>query len=304
MALTNKLTAIGNAIRAKNGETALYTLDEMPQKIEAIETGGEIGDVENNHPIANAYDDIICRGYDDNTTFVKLIRAMINHIPDSWSELNWSSFHTQTTYPTYYFFRGCYSLRSVSPKLLAQLWNRSSSNYSTMFENCYCLDEVIGLPISGGDSNDYNKVVNNCYRLKRFTFGTTSEDSAIKRNNILDFSNYVGYADSSNKTKITMFNSGITKDKEVTDAASYELLKNDPDWFTCNVAYSRYNKISALETINSLPPGSNTYGDVSTIKFKGEAGSLTDGGAINTLTEEEIAVAVAKDWTVAFVQED
>ena len=40
MALTNKLTAIGNAIRAKNGETALYTLDEMPQKIAAIETGG------------------------------------------------------------------------------------------------------------------------------------------------------------------------------------------------------------------------------------------------------------------------
>lgn len=43
MALTNKLTAIGNAIRAKNGETALYTLDEMPQKIEAIEGGGGSG---------------------------------------------------------------------------------------------------------------------------------------------------------------------------------------------------------------------------------------------------------------------
>ena len=43
MALTNKLTAIGNAIRAKNGETALYTLDEMPQKIAAIETGSGSG---------------------------------------------------------------------------------------------------------------------------------------------------------------------------------------------------------------------------------------------------------------------
>ena len=43
MALTNKLTAIGNAIRAKNGETALYTLDEMPQKIAAIEGGGGSG---------------------------------------------------------------------------------------------------------------------------------------------------------------------------------------------------------------------------------------------------------------------
>ena len=302
MALTNKLTAIGNAIRAKNGETALYTLDEMPQKIAAIEGGGgETGDVENNHPTANAFDDIIKRGYSDNTTFVKLIRSMINHFPDSWGELNWSSFHTQTTYSTQYFFKGCYSLRSVSPKLLAQLWNRSSFNYSTMFENCYSLDEVIGMPISSNSNSDYNNIVNNCYRLKRFTFGTTSEDLSIHYNSVLDFSNYVGWANSSNKTNIIKFNSGITADKEVTDAASYELLKNNPDWFTTNVAYSRYNKISATETINSLPNGGGGTAEKSTIKFKGEAGSLTDGGAINTLTEEEIAVAVAKQWTVAFV---
>ena len=38
-----------------------------------------------------------------------------------------------------------------------------------------------------------------------------------------------------------------------------------------------------------------------TIKFRGEAGSATDGGAINTLTEEEIAVATAKGWTVTLV---
>ena len=302
MALTNKLTAIGNAIRAKNGETALYTLDEMPQKIAAIETGGgEIGDVENNHPTANAFDNIINISYYDSISFLKIVRAMINHIPDSWSELNWSTFNTQTSHPLYNFFRSCYSLRSISSKLLTQLWNNSSSNYQSMFANCYSLDEVIGMPISADGTSDYNNIVNNCYRLKRFTFGTTG-DSNIKKNT-LDFSNYVGYATSSNKTKITMFNSGITADKEVTDAASYELLKNDPDWFTSNVAYSRYNKISAIETINSLPLGSNSS-DVSTIKFKGEAGSLTDGGAINTLTEEEIAVAVAKKWTVAFVQED
>lgn len=302
MALTNKLTAIGNAIRAKNGETALYTLDEMPQKIAAIEGGGgETGDVENNHPTANAFNDIIYLNYNDSTSFLKIIRAMINHVPDSWGKLDWRTFNTQTNYPTYCFFRSCYSLRSISSKLLTQIWNRSSANYSAMFENCYSLDEVIGLPISADGNTDYKGVVNNCYRLKRFTFGNTSEDLFIHYNSVLDFSSYVGYANPSNKTKITKFNSGITADKEVTDAASYELLKNDPDWFTSNVAYSRYNKISAIETINSLPLGSNYTDEVSTIKFKGEAGSLTDGGAINTLTEEEIAVAVAKRWTVAFV---
>ena len=300
MALTNKLTAIGNAIRAKNGETALYTLDEMPQKIAAIEGGGgETGDVENNHPTADAFNDIISLNYNDSASFLKIIRAMINHVPDSWGELDWKTFNTQAHHPIYSFFRSCYSLRSISSKLLTQLWNLSSSNYQSMFMNCYSLDEVIGMPISARGSDDYKTIVSNCYRLKRFTFGTTG-DSFIDANT-LDFSNYVGYAGSSNKTKITKFNSGITADKEVTDAASYELLKNDPDWFTSNVAYSRYNKISAIETINSLPLGSGTLNDVSIIKFKGEAGSLTDGGAINTLTEEEIAVAVAKRWTVAFV---
>lgn len=40
MALIDKLTAIGNAIREKTGKMALLTLDEMPEEILAIETGG------------------------------------------------------------------------------------------------------------------------------------------------------------------------------------------------------------------------------------------------------------------------
>lgn len=36
MALTNKLTAIANAIRSKSGKTAALTLDEMPTEIEAL----------------------------------------------------------------------------------------------------------------------------------------------------------------------------------------------------------------------------------------------------------------------------
>jgi hypothetical protein len=64
------------------------------------------------------------------------------------------------------------------------------------------------------------------------------------------------------------------------------------------VDYARYNHDSAVNTINSLPDTS-AYG-TNTIKFRGIAGSATDGGAINTLTEEEIAVATAKGWTVSF----
>ena len=37
MALTDKLTAIANAIRAKDGSTATMTLAQMPEKIAAME---------------------------------------------------------------------------------------------------------------------------------------------------------------------------------------------------------------------------------------------------------------------------
>ena len=81
-------------------------------------------------------------------------------------------------------------------------------------------------------------------------------------------------------------------------------MKNDPDWYTLKSEYSRYNHDSAVATINSLPDTSAYLaekGGTNTIKFIGNAGSATDGGAINTLTEEEIAVATAKGWTITFV---
>lgn len=41
MALTNKLSAIGNAIREKTGKTDLLTLEQMSEEIKGIETRGE-----------------------------------------------------------------------------------------------------------------------------------------------------------------------------------------------------------------------------------------------------------------------
>ena len=99
---------------------------------------------------------------------------------------------------------------------------------------------------------------------------------------------------------------------------NYAKLKTQDNWFSfsnargtyegkSNVYYSklfsRYNHDSAVETLNSLPDTSEylaTAGGTNTIKFTGYQGALTDGGAINTLTEEEIAVATAKGWTVTF----
>lgn len=95
-----------------------------------------------------------------------------------------------------------------------------------------------------------------------------------------------------------------SEDKRIKDDATYQALKNDPDSWTYDINYSKYNHDSAVETINSLPDTSAyiaTAGGTNTIKFNGASGSKTDGGAINTLTEEEIAVAAAKGWTVTLV---
>jgi hypothetical protein len=174
--------------------------------------------------------------------------------------------------------------------------------------SCLCLDEIVGMPIphtGAYTSNVVSNMVSGCTRLQRFTFKTPNGQPYIVswKGQTLDFSS-VGYASSTIENDIVNLNSGITTAKRVETAAQYEALKNDPDWYALKIEYSRYNHDSAVETINSLPDTSAylaANGGTNTVKFKSAAGSLTDGGAINTLTEEEIAVAAAKGWTVTLV---
>jgi hypothetical protein len=205
-------------------------------------------------------------------------------------------------------FSYCYSLRSLSPKLLSKLIGNETINknysyltYYRMCTDCYALDELIHVPIVACEitSNAMTGTVEACHRLKNFTF-ETNEDGSPKtakwKNQTIGLTSIGNMNDIGYQDRITNYNSGITADKEVKDDATYQALKNDPDWFTTKIHYSRYNHDSAVATINSLPDTS-AYG-TNTIKFRGAAGALTDGGAINTLTAEEIAVATAKGWTI------
>ena len=230
-------------------------------------------------------------------------------------------------------FQQCYSLRKLPMKLFNYLENNTvSSVYSTFYYRlayqCSCLDEIVDLPvlIKTFTSNLFNDSFDNCYRLNRLTF-KTNEDGSPKTANwkaqIIDLSDNLGWYNTQNSIAITQdnieqwaisahiinYNSGITIDKAVYNEATYQALKNDPDWFCIGsqlheTNYCRYNHDSAVETINSLPDTSAylaTAGGTNIIKFYGAAGLGTDGGAINTLTEEEIAVAAAKGWTVTLV---
>lgn len=231
-------------------------------------------------------------------------------------------FNQVTTYPTSIpgratqfsisqLFQGCSSIKNINPTLekictAARVTSFSSNSVTGTFQYCYALDEIKNFPVWISSSETNNRFNNTFYHISRAKDVIFDTDNGVPytvnwKNQTIELCYLVGY--NTNTNPILDYNAGITADKRVTDAASYQALKNDPDWFTTDIAYARYNHDSAVNTINSLPDTSAylaTAGGTNTIKFKGDAGSATDGGAINTLTEEEIAVATAKGWTVAF----
>ena len=220
-------------------------------------------------------------------------------------------------------FQYCFSLRQLPD--ISMLTNTVTSAYSCLYygmaSSCVVLDEAIDIPVLmvAFTSNAFSSTFDKCERLKEIIFATQEDGTPYEvnwKNQTIDLTKDVGHfnfntnawSESSIKngiqsSNITRYNSGITEDKAIYDETTYAALKDDPDAFCMNNstnkgAYSRYNHTSAVNTINSLPTTTNT-GCV--IKFEGNAGASTNGGAINTLTEEEIAVAAAKGWTVTLV---
>lgn len=212
----------------------------------------------------------------------------------------------------------CHSLR----KIPTTIWHKcqiktkipTSNSYSPYYytaNQTYNLDDLCELPVVGTyTSNCFAYAVSVCYRLKDFTFQTQNDGTAYTadwKSQTIDLRN-AGYALLNNyhTRDQYLYNSGITIDKCIYDDTTYQALKDDPDNYVAGYStemphyYSRYDKASAIRTINSLPDVSAS-GGTNTITFRGEAGLKTDGGAINTMTEAEIAVATVKGWTVSFV---
>ena len=371
MALTDKLDAIGNAIREKTGDTEKYTLDEMPQKIEGITEGptdselvfqGSLEDWVSNGLwtwFIEKYDDkiktqnitnltrVLSYGkfqkkklsFDfncDSSTNIPLDYAFqssglrklpyiynchpktifrmfqsnnLEQIPDDYFDTwNWGAFSSKSNGQV---FSGNYTLFSLPP---FEKWmcyfpapGGIYSNYLYgAFEYCYCLQELNNIPInqvtSAWEKDYFSYTFLQCYSLKHLTF-----QPGIKqmKSQVIDLTD-VGYCGGKSIAEAILNYKPLylTENTIVTDDASYQRLKNEKYWIATDMAYSRYNHDSAVETINSLPDTSAylaTAGGTNTIKFTGAAGEKTDGGAINTLTADEIAIATAKGWTVTFV---
>jgi hypothetical protein len=381
MALINKLSAIGDAIREKTGKEDLLTLDQMPEEIKGISGGGE--EVEPivletsakyacSGPIASKYIELfgntvstknlryadymfyqylnetipfsvnfdpVYNGTDMsyffsdaknlkelpkiNNVIPAIVRSLCNNcnhlhkIPqDYFDSFDWSYASTMTsTYSGYTnsIFNNCWSLREVPLNWLKNtnknIASASGTYLYSMLSGCYSLDEALDIPLiyntKAYTSNFFVSTFTRCSHLKRLTFALNEDHTPVVlkwKGQTIDLSIEVGYG--TNTANFLSYNGGFTTAKRVYNDDTYQTLKNDPDYWTVDTAYSRYNHDSAVETINSLPDTSAylaTAGGTNTVKFKGNAGSKTDGGAINTLTEEEIAVATNKGWTITFV---
>ena len=102
-----------------------------------------------------------------------------------------------------------------------------------MASTCNNLDEIKNLPVIRANSNQTSNMFNSTFtqdsRIKAMTFEINEGMPYVAnwKSQTIDLSNGVGYNTST--FVFLNYNSGITADKEVTDAESYEALKNDPD---------------------------------------------------------------------------
>ena len=236
----------------------------------------------------------------------------LHSIPD-WNNIDFS-LQNYNTGATNGIFNGCKKLRSIPTNFLKQVYNNANqqyySCYNTMFNDCYYLDEIVGVPVSSVayTENCFYQTFDNCKRVKNIIFDTDNGNAktANWKGQIIDLTINGGVGHSGG---VSLNEVGDDDGYRLTEATritslNYDTLKDNPDSWAVAKEYSRYNHDSAVATINSLPDASAylaANGGTNTIKFEGESGKLTDGGAINTLTEEEIAVATARGWTVSFV---
>ena len=225
-------------------------------------------------------------------------------------------------------FNYCYGLRELDSSFLKLLRANSSSGYNTVFYNCYSMDRIVGLgvPISNSSKtytqNMYSYAFENCNRLDELIF-ETNDDGTPKElyanNQQIDLSKGVGYClgritcntagDIMEGKLVPPFYDYIQPSASPTDIWNYQITAdkhteeyyNHKDSWTEDLLYSRYNHRSMVNTINTLPDTSTfiaSNGGTNMIIFKSKQGDSSPWGGASNLTEEEIAVATAKGWTL------
>lgn len=202
-------------------------------------------------------------------------------------------------------FENCFRLEVMNDGSFLQY----GKGYSNMFKNCCSLRKLEGIVLSNSlftaTNNKFYHTFDNCAMLSSLTFITFGEYQIHSQT--IDLTTCGYSTDTNGKYTDSTYTFQLPYAKKVFDETTYESLKNTEDYWTNQVAYSKYDRQSAIATINSLPD-TKTYIESQAlpyeniIKFKKGAGSAKgDLYNMSNLTEEEIAVATAKGWTVKLI---
>lgn len=152
MALTNKLTAIADAIRAKTGETGKMTLEQMPAKIGAISGGGGGGGFDTSH-----------------------IKATISMFEGSDAQsIDVSGLDTSSVISMDRMFAGCSSIKSLD---LSSLNTGRLMMANEMFMGCTNL-EVLDIS-SFGNIESVDRFISDCDSLSVIKIGKDSDTGPI-----------------------------------------------------------------------------------------------------------------------------
>lgn len=207
-------------------------------------------------------------------------------------------------------FLNCYSLLNIPTPLINHCNPYGSTTYSLYngsFSNCYNIGEIKGLAVydkANWTSNGFSSTFYKCERLRDITFKTQADGSPYVCN---------GWARQAINLSTTgfgynckIYNDDITEENNVNGKLDMYLsyINNDganPNAYADAVEDSFYNRKSAVRTFATLPDvsGNATGGNTITLS-RAAAYNFGDEYWMYKLSEEEIAVAAAKGWTVTF----
>ena len=176
MALTNKLTAIADAIREKTETTDLLKLDDMPTAISNIEAGG------GKYAPRYVYQAITFQNYTGSeldhetqmldTTNFKDMANMFNGCSNLIS-LDLSEWNTSNVTKMEYMFQNCTNLTSLN----ASGWNTNNVTYMHyLFNRCTSLNELDVSGWSTSNVTNMNSMFRECplSRLDLSSFNTSN----------------------------------------------------------------------------------------------------------------------------------
>lgn len=202
-------------------------------------------------------------------------------------------------------FNSCFVLRHIPTALITHC-NPCVGTYYNLFQDsfnyCYCLEELNGLCVPHKANWSYNVFTNLQYanRLKDFTFRVQDDGTPYICNGwksqVIDLTR-AGYG-----SGCATYDTRFTINTKIVESARWEQAISGQldDYWTDDVTWSVYDRRAAVRTINSLPDVSGS-GSTNTIKFANSGANSCGTYAVANLSQEEIAVAVAKGWTVTFV---